>query len=710
MVKDIFNISNQKFKKGKSAIMQRIKNHPILKDKQKAEVPFYWKDKKLLAKKDEMLASALIANGIKIFGHHVKDGSPQGIFCANGQCAQCTVIANGKAVKSCMTPVIKNMIVEPCEGLPELPDVEESPEFKKIREIETEVLVIGAGPAGLSAGLELARTDTSVIIADDKIKVGGKLVLQTHKFFGSIKDCYAGTRGIDIADKLAKNVRDQSNVKIWTNSVVLYIFSDKKVGILKGDSYFIVKPKVILNTAGAREKMLPFPGNTLPGVYGAGAFQTLVNRDLVKSSQRIFILGGGNVGLIAGYHALQAGMQVVGVAEALDKCGGYKVHRDKLARLGVPIYTSHTIITANGEEQLESVTISEVDSDFQPINDTEKTIKCDTLLIAVGLDSIKEFEQEAEKADITYFASGDAREIAEASSAMFDGKITGIEVARHLNKTDKEIPEEWHKKAEILKSPPGEIHSYNRPKPEKNVFPVFHCLEEIPCNPCTSVCPYDSITISGDGLLGLPDFEGQCIGCGKCLTVCPGLAISIVDFRKHKEKPIVSIPFEFPQDKIRAGDLVTVVDIEGKELDEVKVEKVKKGDLKTQIVQVRAEKTIAQKIAGIQIQEKEISQPLSETAETKISDDTIVCRCERVTAKEIRDWIKKGITDMNQLKQLTRAGMGACGAKTCENIILRMYQEEGYELDKIKRNTRRPLFIEVPLGKFSEDGIINSKE
>ena len=52
--------------------------------------------------------------------------------------------------------------------------------------------------------------------------------------------------------------------------------------------------------------------------------------------------------LIAGYHALQAGIGVVGLVEALKECGGYKVHKDKLSRMGVPIYTSHTILSANG--------------------------------------------------------------------------------------------------------------------------------------------------------------------------------------------------------------------------------------------------------------------------------------------------------------------------------------------------------------------------
>ena len=128
----------------------------------------------------------------------------------------------------------------------------------------------------------------------------------------------------------------------------LAVFSDRKVGILREGRYVIVQPQILLVATGARERSLVFRGNTLPGVYGAGAFQTLVNRDLVRPTERLFIVGGGNVGLIAGYHALQAGISVVGLCEALSDCGGYKVHKDKLARMGVPIYTSHTVVSANG--------------------------------------------------------------------------------------------------------------------------------------------------------------------------------------------------------------------------------------------------------------------------------------------------------------------------------------------------------------------------
>lgn len=683
--------------------MKRIEYHPILEVKERNKIPFYWNGSRLAAYEDEMIASALIASGVYIFGHHPKDGSPQGIFCANGQCSQCTVIANGLPVKACMTKVEKNMIVESCEGLPTLPEVVGSPEFKPIPEVETDVLIIGGGPAGLSAAIELSKHEILLIVVDDKSELGGKLVLQTHKFFGSIEDCYAGTRGITIAETLAKELSGYPSAQAWTNSTALFVFSDKKVGILRDDNYILVKPKVILNAAGAREKMLSFPGNTLPGVYGAGAFQTLVNRDLVLPARRIFIIGGGNVGLIAGYHALQAGIKVVGLAEAMPECGGYKVHKDKLKRLGVPIYTSHTILSANGKDKVESITIARVNSDFVPISGTEMSFQCDTILVAVGLNPISEFQEEAEEAGIKVYAAGDAKEIAEASSAMFNGRIAGLRIAKDLGKYKKEIPADWGEKAEILKSPPGEIHPYQVPQKETGVFPVLHCVQEIPCNPCASVCPSGLIKVMGDGITGVPEFAGECNGCQKCLTVCPALAITLVDYRKNFQTPLVSVPYEIKNYPIKKEDVVPVVDMEGNFLENLKVVRVRNTKVKTQVIQFYAPKEIAARIAGIRIQDESVTVPLPKSIIPKISDDTIICRCERVTAGEIRKWIRMGVTDMNQLKQITSAGMGSCGAKTCEPLILQLYHEEGYNPEKIKRQTRRPLFFEVPLGKFAND-------
>ena len=681
----------------------RIREHPILTAEEGEAVKFTWKGETLTGRMGETIASALFANGVRIFGHHHKDGAPQGIFCANGQCAQCLVIADGIPVKSCMTPILPDMEVQPMDGKPVLPDTRDAPETHHINTIDIECLIIGGGPAGLSAAIELGKAGVRTLIVDDKDRLGGKLVLQTHKFFGSIDACYAGTRGIDIAKKLDQEVRDFENVQVWLDTTALAVFSDRKVGLLREGHYVLVRPQILLVATGAREKSLAFKGNTLPGVYGAGAFQTLVNRDMVRSADRLFIVGGGNVGLIAGYHALQANIKVVGLCEALPECGGYKVHRDKLIRLGVPIYTSHTVVSANGEDQVESVTVAQIDNNWSPIPDTEMTFACDTVLVAVGLEPVDEFVEKAEAFGLPVYSAGDAEEIAEASAAMFTGRIRGLEVAEALGRDVGEIPPEWYRTAEILKSKPGAVVTEDIPEVNRGVFPVIHCAQEIPCNPCTSVCPQEAIVIERDDIRGLPEYTGEgCIGCEQCVAVCPGLAITLVDYREDDRNPVVTIPYEFPPQTIDPGDIVTVLDTEGKVLGNVEVVRVRTPRFadRAVLVRVRAPHEIAKRIAGIRVQDPWVTESDEKPVE-RIEDDEIICRCERVTAGEIRDLIRSGVRDMNHIKSVTRAGMGACGGKTCTALILRLFREEGVLLDKVRENTQRPLFMEVPLGIFA---------
>jgi NADPH-dependent 2,4-dienoyl-CoA reductase/sulfur reductase-like enzyme/Fe-S-cluster-containing hydrogenase component 2 len=682
----------------------RITKHPILDIPERTPVSFTWNGKKLTGFDGEMISSALFASGIHIFGHHHKDNSPQGLFCANGQCSQCMVIADGRPVKSCMSPLRDHMVVASVEGLPKIPEDKVIPQTGEIPVKEVDVLIIGGGPAGLSAAIELGKLGVNTLIVDDKDRLGGKLVLQTHKFFGSVKDSHAGTRGFEIGKILQDELLSLSSVEIWLNTTAVAVFSDHIVGVIKENQYQKIKPKKLLVTTGAREKMLSFPGNTLPGVYGAGAFQTLVNRDLVKSSEKVLIVGGGNVGLIAGYHAIQADIAVVALIEALPQVGGYKVHADKLKRLGVPIYTSHTVVSANGVNRVESVTVARLDENWNVMPDTHKTFDVDTVLIAVGLAEVNEFYLKARQWGMDAFCAGDAQEIAEASAAMFTGKIEGHKIAQSLKIAVEQIPAEWDAKATILKSKPGPATRRKPPQKDDGVFPIFHCYQEVPCNPCTSVCPVGIVHTQDDKITGLPymdDLEA-CTGCASCLAVCPGLSVTMVDFREDPGHPLVTLPYEVWREKVEEGQNIPLTDIDGAILGYYPVNKVssRRKYPGTLLVQLKVDKAVAKAAVGIWVQEKQI-EPSTIYEKDPPPDEAIVCRCERVSAGEIRATIRNGIRDLNQIKALTRAGMGACGSKTCRPMIWRIFQEEGIDFKMVTDRVDRPLFVEVPIGIFA---------
>jgi|WetSurMetagenome_2_1015567.scaffolds.fasta_scaffold25569_3 sarcosine oxidase, subunit alpha len=681
----------------------RVRSHPILPVVERPEVSFTFNGDPMKAYEGEAVTTALFANGVQIFGHHPRDGSPQGIFCANGQCSQCTVLVDGLPVKGCMTPVAAGMKVRSCDGLPALPADDTLPAFREIPAIETDVLVIGGGPAGINAAIELGLLGAKTLVVDDKNEFGGKLTLQTHTFFGSRDDCYAGTRGIEIAHILTHRLETFPSVSVMLGTTAVGAFHDGLVGLEQRGSYFNVKPRAVLVACGAREKNLAFPGCDLPGVYGAGAFQTLLNRDLVKPTERLFIVGGGNVGLITGYHAIQAGIKVVGLVEALPRCGGYKVHLDKLRRLGVPVLTSHTVLKAEGAEKLEKITIAAIDANFKPVAGTERSFRVDTLLIAVGLSPVNELYEKLAAYGIECWKAGDAEEIAEASAAIFSGKITGRKIARSLG-YEIDIPDEWNSTAAILRSKPGRTTKPDLPRLGKRVYPLIRCVQEIPCNPCADSCPRNSISMQGDSIMNNPVFDGDCIGCANCVAVCPGLAIGLImpEYDPASKTSLLVLPYELETKDLAAGRRVETVDMEGKVVGRGSIVAFRTSniDAKRTIVSIEVPADEAYSVAGFTVLVPETGEAGFGIGEP-MPDETIICRCERITAGEVRGEIRAGVRDMNILKATIRTGMGACGGKTCTELILRLYRELGVDLSEVTLPTNRPFTAEIPLGVFA---------
>lgn len=465
-----------------------------------------------------------------------------------------------------------------------------------------ELIIVGAGPAGLSAAIEAAKRNMQVVVFDENSRPGGQLFKQIHKFFGS-KEHKAKTRGFIIGEELLVQAKELG-VEVILNATVIGLYREKEVCVMQDGQLVHYKGDNIIVAAGAAENMVTFRGWTLPGVIGAGAAQTMMNLHGVKPGERILMVGSGNVGLVVSFQLLQAGCKVVGVIDAAKRIGGYGVHAAKLTRTGVPFYLSHTIVEAEGGDHVTGAVIAEVDDKWQTVPGTQKHLEADTICIAVGLSPMSQLVRMAgcETADDPrkgglvpvcneygetsipgIFAAGDVAGIEEASSAMIQGRIAGLAAAErsgyleevemsalfleansslsqlrqgmfsHVNKgrTDLTETDEGYRLSASLLSrgyvEDSEIQEFPcAVSHTPGVHPVIECTQNIPCNPCQDACRFGCIRV-GETITSLPQIreDTKCVGCGMCVANCSGQAIFLVDEDYDESHASITIPYEF---------------------------------------------------------------------------------------------------------------------------------------------------------------------
>ena len=313
-----------------------------------------------------------------------------------------------------------------------------------------DIVVVGAGPAGLAAAIGAAKRGARTLVVDENNKPGGQLFKQIHKFFGS-HEHRAGVRGYDIGRQLLDEAAN-SGVTVWLDTVVHGLF-DSRVAVLREGRHVTVETGRIILATGASENAVAFPGSTLPGVMGAGAIQTMINVHRVLPGKRFVMLGSGNVGLIVCYQLMQAGAEVLAVVEAMPSIGGYGVHAAKIRRAGVPILVGTTISRVVGQGKVEAVVLATLGPDGKIDPQSERTLAADTVGLAVGLTPLTELawmagcefffspklgghlplHDENMLTSLPYlYVAGDITGVEEASTAMEEGRLAGIATAESL--------------------------------------------------------------------------------------------------------------------------------------------------------------------------------------------------------------------------------------------------------------------------------------
>ena len=251
-----------------------------------------------------------------------------------------------------------------------------------------DVVIVGGGPAGLAAAVELYKKGIrNVLIVEREKTMGGILRQCIHDGFGLTR--FGETlSGPEYAQKFIDEVMELK-IPYVTDTTVLSVSPDKVVTLASSNGLKKIQAKAVILTMGCRERTrgaLGIPGERPTGVFTAGVAQAYINLYNRMVGKEVVILGSGDIGMIMARRMTLEGAHVIAVVELMDFLAG--LTRNKVQCLddfGIPLKLSHTVTRIVGNERVEGVYIAQVDKDKKPIPETEEFIPCDTLLLSVGL-------------------------------------------------------------------------------------------------------------------------------------------------------------------------------------------------------------------------------------------------------------------------------------------------------------------------------------
>ena len=264
--------------------------------------------------------------------------------------------------------------------------------------LQYDIVIIGGGPAGLSAAVSAQRNGVEKILVIERDKeLGGILNQCIHNGFG-LHMFKEELTGPEYAQRYIDQLMEEK-IAYKCNTMVIHITKDKVVTALnREDGILEIQAKAIILAMGCRERSrgaLNIPGYRPAGVYSAGCAQRLVNVEGYLPGREVVILGSGDIGLIMARRMTLEGAKVKVVAELLPYSGGLKRNIVQcLDDFDIPLKLSHTVVDIKGKERVEGVVLARVDENRKPIPGTEEFYSCDTLLLSCGLIPENELSRE----------------------------------------------------------------------------------------------------------------------------------------------------------------------------------------------------------------------------------------------------------------------------------------------------------------------------
>lgn len=418
----------------------------------------------------ETIAAALARADIVAL-RQTRDGGRRGLYCGMGACFECAVEVDGQGgQRSCLVKVADGMKVR--SVLPEhstLTPLAPSPTEAGPRVSRPQLLVIGAGPGGLSAALAAARRGVRVTVLDERPQSGGqyyKPLAPSHGFVRAPQAQFAQGLAL-VATARAAGVEIRQGADVWG------AFSPSEIAAIIDGQAWLFEPERLILAPGAYERPVPFPGWTLPGVMTTGAAQTLARAYRVAAGKRVVISGNGPLNLQLAAELLVGGVQVCEVLESAAKPGprqwrqllgmlrtGADLLREgqgylaQLRRSKVPLQWGQSVVAAHGTDRLEAVTVARIDAQGRRVPGSERRLECDVLCLGHGFIPSTELarmlgcEQYLRLAPFStpairtqldgatsvpnVFVVGDGADLGGSRVALARGTLAGLAVAQQL--------------------------------------------------------------------------------------------------------------------------------------------------------------------------------------------------------------------------------------------------------------------------------------
>ncbi|MGV7223391.1 MAG: 2Fe-2S iron-sulfur cluster-binding protein [Nitrospinales bacterium] len=399
----------------------RILSHPILKVPQRPEISLQFDGKKYLALDGETVASALYANGIKIFSRSEKYHRPRGLFCVEGNCSHCLMRVNGiPNTRVCKTLTEEGMVIESQNAWPSLKHDLASisvlfsrfirPGFyykylkrprwayliyekmlrkmagfgkiadhnvvpKSVRKVfAPQILIVGAGISGMKAALTTAVSGAEVWLVEGESGLGGRSAWDTSEISiapgGKTEPAFAVVR--EMVDAVMSN----PNIKVLTSAKAISWHVDEEVMIVvQSGIYWELKPRRTILATGSYETPVVFGNSDMPGIFLASGLQRLMHRDFVKPGRSALVVTGSDGGYAIAKQLIEAGVHVKAIADSRlpDKERGqvYKIG----SNTKTSIYYECRVEKATGRKAVNGAILKSV-SDERKVS-----IDCDVIVV-----------------------------------------------------------------------------------------------------------------------------------------------------------------------------------------------------------------------------------------------------------------------------------------------------------------------------------------